>query len=273
MNEHEPIGIGDAIDLDRFFSHAGESSVSGMNFDRAALLNLLPEFTRNKAGEKLHLKRRFAQPREPVYGPPDAQGRRPTIGTRVALTARYGTGANKGGKDPEKVVGPEEDFDRVESHAITTRRLRRMMENGDTNLVVVLQVYFGPIGNNYAVGYMSEEGRGRSQPVSALPRVFSLVHVVPAGQRLLESAQSLLAPSMQGLSEYARMRVHCTDRGLQMYRQHRDLFAQAEREAEELFHHAAEAWNAAARGERAERYRSPVRTLQDEEKRARVLGR
>lgn len=246
MNEHAPISILDATDLDRFFSRAGESSIAGITLEKAALFNLLPEYTTNKAGEKLYFKRSYAWPTEPVLSKPDGNGKQHRIGTREAASARYSSHANKGGKKPE-AEDSKDPFAVIESQAITSRRLRRMMENGDTPLVIVLQVYFGPVGNNYAVSYSSEVGQST---IAALPRVFSLMHVVPAGQELLQRAQVVIAKGPYAhLSEYARMRVHCVDRGRQAYRPFRELFGKAEREAELLYRAAGEAWNAAVRGE------------------------
>ncbi|HMI91878.1 MAG TPA: hypothetical protein VK509_10970, partial [Polyangiales bacterium] len=185
MNEHSPITGEDASALDRYFSIASESSTTGSTLERAKNFGVAAiEDTDDKRARNAAMRRELIREGAPIASMP---------WDLVPLTAR-----------PTAETRPEPSYepDYLSSalQAFVSRRLKRMAQLSGAEHVQVLQVYFGPIGNHYAVGF-TDEDTGR--PVAPLPRVFALLHVAPSGRKLLEKAHGLLAPSRFEQSGYA----------------------------------------------------------------------
>jgi hypothetical protein len=230
VSEHAPIADHDAAALDRYFALTGERSTTGSTLERAKVFGEAAiADAEDKRARNNVLRRQLAAQGESLAALP---------WNLLELTAR-----------PMAETRPEPSYepDYLSSalQAFVSRRLERMARAGEAESVLVLQVYFGSIGNNFAVGYTDEQS---GRPVAPLPRVFSLLHVVPNGRKLLERAQPLLAPGLQSLSEYARMRSHASHRERGAYKHLREVFARAESEALQLYRAAGAAWNAATGG-------------------------
>jgi len=234
VNEHAPIPLYEAAQLEEYFSLATESSTAGPTLERARAFGVAATEARVE-----HAQRNAAARRAAIAGGASAAALPWDL---EPLTAQMTV------EDP-LLYGPEGryevDYGRSALQAFVSRRLGRMMSAGRSDGVVVLRTYFGIEGNHFAVGFTSES---TGRPVAPLPRVFALLHLVPSGRRILERGQALLSPGVQSLSEYARMRVHVQDRGRGLYSGLRGLFAAGEIEIAALWRAAGEAWNAARGG-------------------------
>lgn len=238
MSEHAPISDGDAAALDRFFKRSVKRSTTGMILERGAAFGLAAREDKEEKGMRnTALRRQAAAQGLPVAALPwDLD---PETAVPTSETQSY---------DPNKIPSWT-NFDTSAEQAFVTRRLERLAHQGLHHAVEVIEIYFGPIGHHFAVGFTDEEPPlGTGRPVAPLPRVFCLMHLVPAGKLLLQKAAGELAPSKFERAGYVQMRSHCTFRHDRRYRSYRELFHTAELQSREVFEAVGQAWNAATGG-------------------------
>ncbi len=282
LHRFDELSDEDGEALENFLSYASEPSIVGLALERAALFRFTSE--RDEHGN--HLPRSFAMPTEPVMSS-DGKHR---IGTRPvpvmhvkaeSPATRYRW--EQDGSEPSFEPSMEE----AETRAFVSLRFKRMANAGNSFAVEALSIHRGAIGHYFSVGAINED---TGRPVVELPRLYSLLHVVPSGRQLLELAprpgiaprwkdrvwaqltalertmlkreQPLLwtrmrtkpADELINLPEYGQMRIHAAElspsKVRKDYRPHRPLFAGAVEEARELYAASCVAWNEAGRLER-----------------------
>jgi hypothetical protein len=178
MSAHSPISDYHARAIDHYLSLSVAGSSAGPTLDRAALYML----TSDKDEHAKHIPRSFALPREPVYG---SSGQ--VIGKRIALDARI-TAETK----PAPTYEP--NFDSSVMRALVSRRFERMAHAGLWHELHTLAIYFGVPGHTFDPGGKAPR----------LPRVWSLLHVTPAGVEVLQREQRIREKEQHDAAERRR---------------------------------------------------------------------